>query len=380
MGYRFNKIYIDERVQRSKLTEQIIQSLPEVEKRIVSSTDITSIGENTDLDDGKRILLLTKQVGGLVKPCPATASPYLCCQYTIVNQMTQCPMDCSYCILQNYLDRPVVTVHTNVEDVYAEIVRLQCEQPDRFFRFGTGELADSLALDDLTGLAKQTIDFFSGRRNCVIELKTKTGQVQNLPKKSHGNVVISWSVNPPHIIKTEERWAATIDQRLEAASQCQDWGYLLGFHFDPILNYPNWQSNYHDLIQRIFKTVDPSRVAWISLGSLRFPSPLKTTIQQRFPKSTIVYEEMIRGLDGKYRYPKPLRVQLFNQIYGWLREVDPDLFVYFCMESPEVWERVMGGSPTTNAELDFLFAQSLHQRFPEIDMDPPQLSNYPIDK
>jgi hypothetical protein len=42
---------------------------------------------------------------------------------------------------------------------------------------------------------------------------------------------------------------------------------------------------------------------------------------------------------------------------GWLKEVDPDLFVYLCMESKEVWEKVFGWAPENNRHLNELFEE-----------------------
>jgi spore photoproduct lyase len=376
MDFTFEKIYIDRRAVSEDLTKKILDAFPSTPRENIRDDDLPALIEPLALNQGKRILYLTLQKGGLVKSCPATSSPYLCCRYTIVNQFTQCPMDCTYCILQHYLDDPVLTFNVNIRDIFNEIERIQVNEPKRFFRFGTGELADSLALDPYTGLSVQYADFFSTRRNALIELKTKTDSVAHLLTAPRRNVVVSWSMNPKTIIGKEEFKTASVQQRLEAAGQCQDKGFLLGFHFDPIVLVPDWDKSYQDLVDGIFNTVDGSRIVWISLGALRFPPPLKDIIQNRFPKSRIAYQEMVRGIDGKMRYPRPLRVEMFQKIYDRIREHSEDVFVYFCMEPPWVWDAVMGEHPETNADLDFRFAWSLNQRFPELEMDEPVRESY----
>ena len=118
-------------------------------------------------------------------------------------------------------------------------------------------------------------------------------------------------------------------------------------------------------------------MTWISLGTLRFPPALKDVIAKRFPGSRILYDEMIRGLDGKMRCVRPLRVELYQAVTGWIREQAPDVFLYFCMESPPVWDAVFEEHPESNADLDFRFARHIHDRFAdEIDMDRPEHSNY----
>jgi spore photoproduct lyase len=329
------------------------------------------------LHSGKQILFLTNSPGRLVKPCPATRPPYLCCRYTVIHSSTQCPMDCTYCILQNYLESSVVRVNVRLDDIFRDIESIMNREPKRFFRFGTGELGDSLALDPITGLSVDFLNAFASKRNGLIELKTKSTHIERVLGYPAKHTVVSWSLNPHTVIKKEEMYTPSLQARLRSAYKCQQAGYLLGFHFDPILSFKNAKLQYEETIDQLFATIRPERVAWISLGTLRFPPALKQVIQTRFPRSRIVYEEMIRGLDGKMRYPKPLRIDLYRAVYQRIRHYSSDIFIYFCMESPRVWENVMGKAPVDNAELDFRFAESLWKRFrSEIDMDEPRQEYY----
>jgi hypothetical protein len=42
-----------------------------------------------------------------------------------------------------------------------------------------------------------------------------------------------------------------------------------------------------------------------------------------------------------------------------LKEIDPELFVYLCMESSEVWERVFGWAPSGSRHLNLIFEERL---------------------
>jgi spore photoproduct lyase len=363
---RFDKIYLHPDVLEFPLAGRILSNLPGVPSETADDSVFDKITAGLTLDRGKRILRLTAGRGDLVKPCPGTQAPYLCCRYTVVNQQTHCPMDCTYCVLQAYLSEPAITVFVNLDKILLQIQNMLDSEPDRFFRIGTGELTDSLALDPVTRVSGDLLDFFALKRNALLELKTKTDHVKNLLDQPVRRAVVSWSVNPGSAVDSEEILSADLESRLAAARKCADAGFLVGFHLDPILHIPDWEAAYRDLIFRMFSSVDPSRVAWISLGSLRFPPALKNRIESRFPTSRIVYKEMIRGLDGKMRYPKPMRVDMYRRIYGWIREASREAFVYFCMESPDVWERVMGAHPSDNKELDYWFMKSLRERFPEL--------------
>ena len=360
------KIIIHSDAVDAPMTRRIIGNLPDVPAEVMDDAASERFASGLTLSRGKRILFLTRGKGALVKPCPGTSDPYLCCGYVTVNPQTHCPMDCTYCILQNYLERSFLTVHVNTDEILLRIEALLASQPGRFFRIGTGELADSLALDPITQISGDLLPFFVSKRNALLELKTKTGNVRSLLAQPARRAVISWSVNPQRVIDAEEHRTASLDERLSAAGECAEAGFLVGFHFDPILLVEEWEKDYDGLIDRLFSAVNPSRIAWISLGSLRFPPALKEVIEERFPRSRIPFGEMIRGLDGKMRYAKPVRLELYRRIAGRIRERSSGVFVYFCMESPDVWERVMGRAPASNAELDGLFSESIRRRFPDL--------------
>ena len=376
MAPLISRIVVDERVQDEPLTRRILERRGSAAFDVTDDASMQERMRSLTLERGKRILYITRLDGGFVKPCPATRAPYLCCRYTVINQAAQCPLDCTYCILQDYLNSPVVTAYANLDAMYEEIDALLDEQPNRFFRFGTGELTDSLALDEMTGLSRDLSRFFADKGNAILELKSKTVRIGELSACAPGRIVVSWSLNPPAVVRGEEFRAASIEDRLAAARRCMDMGFLLGFHFDPILSVDGFEDRYRELVEKVFRYIDGARIAWISLGSLRFPPSLKETIRNRFPGTRILHEEMVRGLDGKLRYVRPLRVSMYRKVYDWLKEQDPDLFLYFCMEPPWVWEAVMGEAPTSNADLDYRFARSLYERFPELGAAEPRPEAY----
>jgi len=54
------------------------------------------------------------------------------------------------------------------------------EKPERFWRIGTGEFTDSLAIDRLTRLSSVLVPFMANQTNAVLELKTKSAEVHPL--------------------------------------------------------------------------------------------------------------------------------------------------------------------------------------------------------
>ncbi|MEW6381703.1 MAG: spore photoproduct lyase family protein [bacterium] len=296
-------------------------------------------------------LIITQHQGNFYKPCPGTLH-YLCCQYKILNIGSNCPLSCTYCILQSYLDHPAMVVHANVDDMLSELDALFSHYPANIFRIGTGEFTDSLVLDHLTGLSTIIVPYFAARKNAYLEIKTKTTNINNLNNLDHrGKTIVAWSLNSAGIVRREELGAPSIEERLLAARKCQDWGYRLAFHFDPIIYYPGWEEEYRKTIEQLFSTITASRIAWISLGCFRYLPRLKPIIQEKFRHSRIIYEEFVQGLDGKMRYLEVLRQEIYAKMVQWIRERAPHCFLYLCMESPKVWRNCLGFAPASNQEL-----------------------------
>ena len=248
-------------------------------------------------------------------------------------------MDCVYCILQAYLNNPWLSFFVNIDDLLDEL-ELALGSTSQFWRIGTGEFTDSMALDSLTGLSKILVPFMADKKTGVLELKTKSVSIGNLQDLHHGGrTIVSWSLNSPSIMAREEFRTASLEERLTAAAQCADWGYKLAFHFDPIIYHDGWQEGYSNTIAKLFASVPADKIAWISLGALRYLPALRTIAQARFPRSHFFHEEFILGLDNKYRYFRGLRVEMYQHILSELRRhVSSQTCVYFCMESDEIWQ------------------------------------------
>ena len=373
---RIERIFLDRTAKTAPLTRRILKELRGIPVTIITDKEafLRSL-EKMPLTAGKKSLWLTLFKGDFLKPCPATGTEYLCCRYWVLNAQTHCPLDCTYCILQNYLNVPLLTVYVNIENISREIDALVAEEPDRLFRMGTGELTDSLAFDTVTHFNENLIRH-ALKKKMILEIKTKTDLIRHLPDIPKRNIVISWSLNPKDFIRTQEFKSASLEKRLKAATAAVRKGYRLGFHFDPLLMLPGWERKYDALIKALTRRIPEREVMWISLGSLRFPPSLKRIIEERFPRTGITTAEFVKGLDGKMRYFRPERVRLYRHIYAKIREKWKDVFVYFCMENKTVWQDVMGFAPEHNGHLDLLFHESIARRFPNLDLPVAQPSRY----
>jgi spore photoproduct lyase len=294
-----------------------------------------------------------KHRGPFIKPCPCSPDTVSCGYYNL-NLHLGCPFDCSYCILQDYLEDKSPVFFTNMDDLKDEL-ELFCEK-NNYIRIGTGELSDSLAYDDQSNYSVKIMSLLEKFPMVIFEFKTKSVQIGNLLQVTSvpNNMVISWSLNPADLALGEEIRAPTLKSRLEAMNRIQHKGYKIGVHLDPIIRVKNWRELYSGLVKEIASVTRPDRIAWISLGALRFPYSLRDHLF-KFTKSRLFEGELIKGYDGKYRYFKPLRLELFRYISKQIKiMMSADIPVYLCMEDTEAWQEI----------------------FPEVDPDPEAINKW----
>jgi len=333
---------------RLDLPSVIIGKEQDLFKRITSADD--------PIQKAKQILFLTRNKGAFIKNCPGTTA-YTCCGYQVLHIGTFCNMDCAYCILQSYYHPPVLRFFVNHNKMLTEIDNVFSD--NKIKRIGTGEFTDSLIWESWTDLSGLLVPKFSRQSSAVLELKTKTTNVDKLKGLIHNRkTIVSWSLNTDVIIKNEERSTPPLSARLQAAAKCESWGYPIAFHFDPMIIYDGCSKDYRQVVEQMFSNVDPHNIVWISLGTFRFMPSLKTTVQKRYSGSKIIYGEFINGLDGKMRYFKPLRIDLYRKMVSWIRETAPDVPVYLCMEDDEIWQKSFGFVPSDRGGLPKMLDES----------------------
>ncbi len=355
---KIKKLFVDKSVQAKKETRFICEKI-KLEPEIISDEQPVYDYVNASSDPiqkGKTSLYITTNRGAVIKECPGT-SHYTCCDYTILHTGTFCTMDCSYCILQAYFHPPILRYFADRDKISNFLDDIF--QKNKIFRIGTGEYTDSLIWEKISDLPSFLIQKFANQSNSILELKTKTVNIDSFENIDHNQkTILSWSLNTPAIIKSEERDTASLKARLKAAKKCESWGYKLAFHFDPVVIYDGCIEEYTEVIKTIFNYVAPENIVWISIGSFRFMPHLKPLIEKRFKHSKICYGEFIPGIDNKMRYFKPLRIEVYRAMIKQIKKYAPEVITYFCMEDRRVWEECFGFFPQEEGALGKILDKS----------------------
>ena len=364
MRFDLDAVFVEHGCANSALATRILDSLPgDVPvTRVADAREAARpvAGVRDPFGAGKRRLVIARRKTPFLMPCPAGSSKFACCGYLVLALSSNCPMDCAYCFLQEYLaDNPAFQVYANFADSLDELDRLCANARGRSFRVGTGELADSLAFDSLTGISRDLIDFFSTRENLTLELKTKTDEIENLlDVDPRGRVLVSWTLSPDAVYRSSEHLTASPAARIAAARAVLDAGYRVAFHFDPLIAYPGAERDYVLLIEQLLDAISPKRISFVSMGGLRMTPNLRSAARSRFPTDPMLCGEDVLAADGRFRTFTPLRLSLYRTLAERFRKAGAEFPAYLCMEPASVHETVFGATPVRPATIGERLARS----------------------
>jgi len=327
-------VYIETAVKDSPLATRARALFPDA---AFKETDGKTQVGSTDFSKRTETLLIHQEKYDFLKPCPCSCGS-AGCGYNLVNLGFGCRFECEYCFLQQYQNLHAVLLPANVDDFLARIERGEFRKgPFARPRIGSGEFTDSLVFDDLTQYSHQIVPFFKKHPQWDFEFKTKSVNIGGLLEQGGcENVVVSWSVNSAKITGEAEHFTPNLTARLSAACEVARAGYRLGFHFDPVVIYEGYQADYARTVQEMADTLPAGKIAWISVGTLRFSRELKKQIESRFLHNFILDGEFLLDFDGKMRYGAAQRVEAYRFLVPLLRRTFPKAVVYLCMEDPHI--------------------------------------------
>ena len=126
---KLTKIIVDQKSVTSKLFQNIKKNL---QKYSIYKNTLIEIVEDYKtilahyqkkteyVHEAKDTLLIYPYKGRFLHSCPGSDG-MACCHYFVINFGVNCSFDCSYCYLQTYLNIPLLTLFSNVEDLIIQV-------------------------------------------------------------------------------------------------------------------------------------------------------------------------------------------------------------------------------------------------------------------
>ncbi len=310
--------------------------------------DYTQLSRQDKPKTQKPLLKTTVQPHLGLGRCPVASERTRCCNLLTLDAVEKCGFDCSYCSIQSFYHDNQVAFDRGFAD---KLSKLELD-PQKTYHIGTGQSSDSLMWGNHQGVLAALCEFAESHPNVILELKTKSRNIDWLLKnKIPRNVICTWSLNPQTIIDYEEHLSASLIHRLDAAKALADKGCVVGFHFHPIIHYHGWAADYQAIAQKLVARFDTNQVALISMGTLTFTKSVMKTIRQR-PLTSKILQMPMQQSAGKFSYPTAIKLDLFRQVYAALSPWHNKVFFYLCMEPQQLWKPVFGFDYASNADFE----------------------------
>jgi spore photoproduct lyase len=268
---------------------------------------------------GKRILHLAKWRSPFISAFKPPRG-VVCHRFYKLVLGTECPYDCSYCYLQlTFRMAPYTRQYLNLEDLWAELERLNRET-NKPILLNTGELADPLAVDHITGVVNEVVSQMSKHENLQLLLLTKSANVDHLQPVGNGRVVFSVSLTTPENVREFEHGTPEPYDRIEALRKAEMKGYRTRCRIDPIIcARSDWEPHYRKLIEALFER---TRVQMITLGQPRFHPPLLNLVRKRYPEAGKVLSDLPpwHGMEKLLAGSPSERTEVYRKILSMIDE------------------------------------------------------------
>lgn len=290
--------------------------------------------------------------------CPVASEKTRCCNLLTLDAVESCGFDCSYCSIQSFYNQNTITFDSSFA---TKLKNLNLDK-NRTYHIGTGQSSDSLLWGNKEGVLDALFLFAKENPNVILEFKTKSDNISYLLQNEvPKNILCTWSLNTPTIIKNEEHLTASLDKRINAARKVADKGVKVGFHFHPIVEYENYLIEYEEVYKRLLREFKPNEVVLVSFGTLTFIKPVIKQLRQREFKSKIT-QMPFEDANKKSSYPYTTKIEMFKHAYESFAPWHKDIFFYLCMEEHEMWREAFGYQYSTNNDFERAMIASYTQK------------------
>ena len=130
-----------------------------------------------------------------------------------------------------------------------------------------------------------------------------------------------------------------IDERLEAMRRVAERGYPVRAIMMPIIPIDGWQDIYARFTDRMLQTVAIGR---LTLGGICIYRGARDLMERKMGMRNVVSQHLDstfpKAGDGRARYPRKLRHEVYSLVIESARRLRPDLEIALCLEEQALWE------------------------------------------
>ncbi len=325
-------IYIEKSIKNHPRVEKIVQRVGR-EALIIECENYRQVfnpkSQNFRLQKQQPALILAKKTGRLVVPTPEGFGIGGENNYYF-SHMLNCIYDCRYCFLQGMYPSAHYVVFINYEDFMSEINQVLNQHPSQIVYFFSGYDGDSLAFDNISGFVDNFLPFFSNHPKALLELRTKSTQINSLLEQPVlTNCIVAFSFTPEKISKKVEHKVPPLKKRLYAMQKLADAGWQIGLRFDPLIYDPDFRDQYQELLKDIFLLISPEKIHSVSVGPLRFPQKMYQEIVQLYPHDQLLAQPLLKR-GQQISYPESIEIEMKQTVLKILQNYLPKTLLFEC--------------------------------------------------
>ena len=325
-------IYIENHIKNHPRTKKILSRF----KKNINVVYCDHYGEifniksqNFRIQKNKPALILAKKEGKKIHNIPKNFGIGGKKNYYF-SHMLNCIYDCEYCFLQGKHMSAHYLLFVNYEDFFVEIKKEINKNREEKSYFFSGYDCDSLAFDGITGFIESFFPIFQKNKNGILELRTKSTQINKILKyKPIDNCIIAFSFTPENISKLIEHKTPSVKKRIVAMKKLANAGWKLGLRFDPIIPACNFAKIYENLFKNIAANINEKDIHSISFGMMRFPKKMFKRMNKENSNKRIL-SLSLENRKGIYTYKEKMENKLENIIVSKLRKYMKNTPIYNC--------------------------------------------------
>ena len=152
------------------------------------------------------------------------------------------------------------------------------------------------------------------KKDLKIELRTKSGNIDKfLNLDVLDNFIIAFTLSPEEIALKNEKYTAGFKNRVKAIKELQNKGWKVRICIDPLIYTDDFEKNYSDMIEYLFREIDKNKVIDVSIGVFRTSKEYLKKMRNQNRKSEILYYPF-ECIDGVYTYSDKLKSYMIDFI------------------------------------------------------------------
>lgn len=284
----FSHVYIEREIINSVETTEILNRINF--KQIVEIEHYKDVfnkqGQSNFIQAKSKKLILAKNENNFIYSGSSMCNSFNNKNFYYMSMIKNCIYNCEYCYLKGMYNTSNILVFINIDKAFKDVEKLLYEKKNIYLCISYD--SDLLAMENILGYVGKWIDFAKKHDNIIIEIRTKSTNINVFLKSSvPSNIIFSMTLSPKEIAKKFEV-APGLKSRVEAINRVMDRGLKVRLCIDPIIKVKNYMEIYNEFFKYISENIDLDNIFELSLGVFRIGNDYYKRMYESNEKSEIL--------------------------------------------------------------------------------------------